>query len=49
MAIPWLADVLRQAGVTVVEEGDWRSRGVSGSFAAIGVLLAPHCRDVECQ
>ncbi|WP_405094806.1 N-acetylmuramoyl-L-alanine amidase [Micromonospora sp. NBC_01412] len=38
MGIPWLADVLRAAGVAVVEEGDWRSRGVSGSFAPIGVL-----------
>jgi hypothetical protein len=38
MAIPWLADVLRQAGVPVVEEGNWQARGVSGSFAPIGVL-----------
>ncbi|MCX5121730.1 N-acetylmuramoyl-L-alanine amidase [Micromonospora sp. NBC_00362] len=38
MAITWLADVLRQAGVTVVEEGDWRSRSAGGSFAPIGIL-----------
>ncbi|MGC4805333.1 N-acetylmuramoyl-L-alanine amidase, partial [Micromonospora sp. DT233] len=38
MGIPWLADVLRAAGVAVVEEGNWRARGVSGSFAPIGVL-----------
>jgi hypothetical protein len=36
--IPWLADVLRAAGVQVVEEGDWRNRMVSGSFDPIGVL-----------
>ena len=37
-SIPWLADVLRAASVQVVEEGDWRNRGVSGSFNPIGVL-----------
>jgi LGFP repeat/N-acetylmuramoyl-L-alanine amidase len=37
-SIPWLADVLRAAGVRVVEEGNWLSRGVSGSFNPIGVL-----------
>ncbi|GAB3831792.1 N-acetylmuramoyl-L-alanine amidase [Kribbella italica] len=36
--IVWLADVLRAAGVQVIEEGDWRGRAVSGSFAPIGVL-----------
>ncbi|MER7456768.1 N-acetylmuramoyl-L-alanine amidase [Micromonospora sp. NPDC126480] len=36
--IPWLADVLRAAGVGVVEHGDWRNRMVSGSFNPIGVL-----------
>jgi hypothetical protein len=36
--IPWLADVLRAAGVQVVEEGNWRGRAVSGSFNPIGVL-----------
>jgi hypothetical protein len=36
--IPWLADVLRVAGVQVVEEADWRNRAVSGSFDPIGVL-----------
>jgi N-acetylmuramoyl-L-alanine amidase len=37
-SIPWLADVLREAGVQVVEEGNWLGRGVSGSFNPIGVL-----------
>jgi len=37
-SIPWLADVLREAGVSVVEEGDWRSRGNGGAFDPIGVL-----------
>jgi hypothetical protein len=36
--IPWLADVLRAAGVQVVEEGNWLGRAVSGSFNPIGVL-----------
>ncbi|WP_239127738.1 peptidoglycan recognition protein family protein, partial [Asanoa siamensis] len=36
--IPWLGDVLRAAGVQVVEEGNWRARMVSGSFNPIGVL-----------
>ncbi|GHJ53026.1 hypothetical protein Nm8I071_23330 [Nonomuraea sp. TT08I-71] len=36
--IPWLADVLRAAGVRVVEEGDWRNRSAPGSFSPIGVL-----------
>lgn len=36
--IPWLADVLRGAGVPVVEEGDWRNRMRPGSFNPIGVL-----------
>ncbi|MFB6721255.1 N-acetylmuramoyl-L-alanine amidase [Kribbella sp. NPDC056345] len=38
MPIPWLIDVLRGAGVQVVEEGNWQARGVSGSFNPIGVL-----------
>ncbi|GAA3562432.1 N-acetylmuramoyl-L-alanine amidase [Kribbella ginsengisoli] len=37
-SIPWLADVLREAGVSVVEEGDWRNRGTGGAFDPIGVL-----------
>lgn len=37
-SIPWLADVLRAAGVQVVEHGNWQARGVSGSFNPIGVL-----------
>ncbi|MEO3778403.1 N-acetylmuramoyl-L-alanine amidase [Micromonospora sp. B11E3] len=36
--IPWLADVLRAAGVQVVEEGDWRNRMRPGDFNPIGVL-----------
>lgn len=38
MTIPWLADVLRGAGVEVVDEGDWVNRGRPGDFAPIGVL-----------
>ncbi|MFI6077175.1 N-acetylmuramoyl-L-alanine amidase [Actinoplanes sp. NPDC051343] len=38
MAIPWLIDVLRQAGLPVVEEGNWRDRSVSGAFDPFGVL-----------
>jgi hypothetical protein len=38
MAITWLADVLRNAGLTVVEEGNWQTRAVSGPFDPIGVL-----------
>ncbi|MEU7806341.1 MULTISPECIES: peptidoglycan recognition protein family protein [unclassified Micromonospora] len=36
--IPWLADVLRSAGVTVVEEGNWLGRVAGSSFNPIGVL-----------
>jgi hypothetical protein len=36
--IPWLADVLRSAGVQVVEEGNWLGRMRPGSFEPIGVL-----------
>jgi hypothetical protein len=36
--IPWLADVLRAAGLQVVEHGDWHNRMVAGSFNPIGVL-----------
>ncbi|MEJ7834386.1 MAG: N-acetylmuramoyl-L-alanine amidase, partial [Nocardioides sp.] len=38
MVISWLADVLRAAGVQVVEEGDWQNRGTGGAFNPIGVL-----------
>lgn len=41
MRISWLADVLRGAGVEVVEEGDWLNRGASsggGAFEPYGVL-----------
>ncbi|HEX6684546.1 MAG TPA: N-acetylmuramoyl-L-alanine amidase, partial [Candidatus Limnocylindrales bacterium] len=36
--IPWLADVLRAAGVPVVEVGGWQTRMRSGSFEPFGVL-----------
>ncbi|RGC68477.1 hypothetical protein C5N14_13235 [Micromonospora sp. MW-13] len=36
--IPWLADVLRSAGVSVVEHGNWLGRVAGSSFAPIGVL-----------
>jgi hypothetical protein len=36
--ISWLADVLRGAGVQVVEEGDWMGRSTGSSFDPIGVL-----------
>ena len=36
--IPWLGDVLRAAGIQVIEEGDWRARGRPGAFEPIGVL-----------
>jgi hypothetical protein len=38
VAISWLADVLRGAGVEVVEEGNWLSRSAGSSFSPIGVL-----------
>jgi len=38
VAITWLADVLRAAGVQVVEEGNWQSRTAGGTFNPIGVL-----------
>jgi hypothetical protein len=33
MAITWLADVLRAAGLTVVEHAGWRTRAVDGSWS----------------
>ncbi|WP_320067434.1 N-acetylmuramoyl-L-alanine amidase [Micromonospora sp. RTGN7] len=36
--IPWLADVLRGAGVAVVEHGNWLGRVAGSSFNPIGVL-----------
>lgn len=38
MQISWLADVLTEAGVEVVEEGDWLNRSAGSSFDPIGVL-----------
>ena len=37
-SIPWLADVLREAGLSVVEEGNWQARGNGEAFDPIGVL-----------
>ena len=37
--LTWLAEVLREAGCTVVEEGDWKHRGRDGSFAPKAVML----------
>lgn len=36
--VPWLADVLRSAGVQVREEGNWLGRMRPGDFNPIGVL-----------
>ncbi|MEV0397030.1 N-acetylmuramoyl-L-alanine amidase [Polymorphospora rubra] len=36
--VPWLADVLRGAGVRVVEHGNWQARMRPGAFDPIGVL-----------
>lgn len=38
MAISWLADVLTEAGVEFVEEGDWQNRSAGPEFDPIGVL-----------
>lgn len=37
--LTWLADELRSAGLTVVEEPGWELRGRPGSFDPVGVLL----------
>jgi hypothetical protein len=37
-SLTWLADALRAEGCRVVEEGDWKHRGRSGSFEPYGVL-----------
>lgn len=34
----WLADVLRKAGVPVIEESGWQSRAQSGSFSPRGLI-----------
>ena len=36
--LPWLADVLRDAGLTVVEMDGWRTRTRSGSFRPSGIV-----------
>ncbi|WP_433552357.1 peptidoglycan recognition protein family protein [Micromonospora zamorensis] len=36
--IPWLATVLREAGVRVIEEGNWLGRVAGSSFNPMGVL-----------
>ena len=37
--LTWLADVLREAGCTVVEEGDWKHHGRDGSFNPRAIML----------
>jgi len=37
--LTWLADVLRDAGCTVVEESGWKTRGRDGSFTPRGVMM----------
>lgn len=38
MRLTWLADVLRAAGLTVVEVDGWKSRGVEYATAPLGVI-----------
>lgn len=38
MKISWLPDVLKEAGVEYVEEGDWLNRSSGADFEPIGVL-----------
>ncbi|UYM05005.1 peptidoglycan recognition protein family protein [Solicola gregarius] len=38
MQISWLADVLRGAGLAVVEQGDWLNRSAGSDFEPFGVL-----------
>lgn len=37
--VGWLADVLRDAGAHVLEEGDWYGRGKAEPFAPRGIML----------
>lgn len=37
--LTWLADVLRDAGCTVIEESGWKTRGRDGSFAPKAIML----------
>ena len=37
--LTWLADVLRTAGCTVVEEDGWKTRGRDGSFSPKAIML----------
>lgn len=39
MAITWLASVLREANLTVIEVDGWRNRARPGTFAPQGVLV----------
>lgn len=41
-SIGWLADVLRDAGLAVVEEAGWRERGRRGTFGPIKGVLVHH-------
>lgn len=38
-AATWLADVLRRAGCTVVEEGNWKARSAGSTFTPKGIIL----------
>jgi hypothetical protein len=42
MRVPWLADVLRAAGLTVVEQPGWRGRGANGQLEAVDGLVVHH-------
>jgi len=37
--LTWLADVLREAGCTVIEEDGWKTRGRDGAFAPKAIML----------
>jgi hypothetical protein len=37
--LTWLASVLREAGCTVVEHGDWKHHGRDGSFSPKAIML----------
>lgn len=53
MALTWLADVLRDAGLTVVEHAGWKTRAVDGSWSpTFGVIHgtgAPRSQPDETQ
>lgn len=53
MAITWLADVLRDAGLTVVEHSGWKARTVGGiwepRFGIVHATAAPRSQDDDVQ